>query len=104
MEILDFHSIFVERRRLHRDHLPPRAGAQLSLLHGKAGTLQVTFLHLYDCHVYKKHYLVFIVHSIVVHELIHFLDMTLRTSLEAFTTVWSYKALSGTQSGFVRTY
>ena len=63
VEILDFHSIFVERRRLHSDHLSPRASAQLPLLHGKAGTLQVTFLHLYDCHVYKKHYLVFIVHS-----------------------------------------
>ena len=63
VEVLDFHSIFVECRRLHSDQLPPRASAQLPLLHGKAGTLQVTFLHLYDCHVYKKRYLVFIVQS-----------------------------------------
>ena len=43
VEILDFHSIFVECCRLHRDHLPPRASAQLSLLHGQAGTFQVVF-------------------------------------------------------------
>ena len=63
VEILDFHSIFVERRRLHSDQFPSRASAQLPLLHGKAGTLQVTFLHLNDYHVCKKHYLVLIVHS-----------------------------------------